>query len=377
MKGFMHHRPLLLVGLLSALFPGDAEGQIWTGTVADAQSGIPIQGAFVTLELGDEPLVLRRLTRADGGFSIAPDRDAVGQGVPWTLRVWMLGYATIEQSGLTPASGVVRLDLALTPQPLLLEGLVAETQSDRQCSPLTPGDGTLLATLWEEARKSLEIAAWGQRGRHRFVLRTYSQEMDPRTLVARAEEPPRERTTARPFESLTAGELNRVGWARWDPPGSRGEFVVFDAPDPDALLSSDFQSRYCFGIRLHPDDPNQVGISFRPEDPRGPIGLLGVVWVDRNSGRLRSLSFTYTGYPGYTDILDGPDLPEYVRRQLGGEVRFRTLPDGEVVVDRWYIRMPLQTARSILIREEGGELVRAITPTGRVVHTEEGRSPIP
>jgi iron complex outermembrane receptor protein len=101
----------LAFALLAAAAPSAAQQSPLHGVVVDPD-GVPIAGASVS----DGRAVAE--TGPDGTFSL----DARGQG-PVRLDVQRLGYASRSLSVILPASEPVRI--ALTPRPILMEGLTA------------------------------------------------------------------------------------------------------------------------------------------------------------------------------------------------------------------------------------------------------------
>ncbi len=344
--------------------PAVAQQPAVVGTVIEALGGTPVVGAIVSLRDGEGTVLTRIMVGPGGRFTLQVPRP----GDDWTIRVTSLGYAEWASPPIrVTAASPARVDVVVEPAPLAVEGIVAAAELERQCGPLPPDDGSALVRLWERARAGLDLAAWGQRGGgFLFLLRRHEREVDPvrgTVLAERQWDPP---AGPRPFVSLPADELNVLGWARQEDPMRTGSPVIYDAPDPEALLSDAFQEAHCFGIRTLEEDPELVAVTFEPERTGPPVGIIGELWMHRETAELRSLAFRFTGYPGFTDRDDGPDLPEATRARLGGEVRFQTLPSGAVVVSEWTLRMPFNTARGVMMRVDGGVLRRTFLPGGAI-----------
>jgi hypothetical protein len=357
------------VGAVLGASDVEARQGVLFGFVTDDSSGVPVVGAVVGLVDAEGTARVRVLSGPDGRYTVrAPHAGS------WTVRVTSLGYAAWDRTEIEVADATqTRLDIAVRPAPLAVAGIEAAAASDRRCAPLGTDDGTALVRLWEQARASLELAAWSQEDAgFQFLLRRHEREIDPGTGDVIAERHWNSPATRRPFESLTAEELNVVGWARYEEPSRVAGPVLYDAPDPEALLSDAFQRDYCFGVRIVEDDPTVVAVTFEPERAGPPVGLIGELWMDRETAGLRRLTVRHTGHPGFTDRTDGPDLPEPTRRLLGGEATFQTLASGAVVVSEWSLRMPLGTSRGVLVREVGGELRHTLLPGGAVAPGPRG-----
>lgn len=135
------------------------------------------------------------------------------------------------------------------------------------------------------------------------------------------------------------------------------------------LLSDLFLDEHCFAVR--DGDEGRVGLSFRPVPGRKLPDVRGVLWLDRESGELRELEYTYTNLE-----FAGPE------EQLGGRVEFERLPSGAWYIPHWRIRMPLFGVRHarfgrklierrnvIAVREEAGEVEEVRNPGGEVIRS--------
>ena len=105
---------------------------------------------------------------------------------------------------------------------------------------------------------------------------------------------------------------------------------IYYGPDAETLLNDDFSSGYCFHV-MDPERrrPNQVGLGFRAAGRNeGRVDLDGALWIDTIARALVDISYRYVGMD--------PRLEEY---DPGGQMFFREMPNGSVVIDRWSIRM--------------------------------------
>ena len=134
---------LLVALLVVAAAPAQGQGSV-SGTVTDAETGLPLAGAAVQVysEGGVEP-VAGRSTDADGAFSI--DRLAPGA---YTLNAEYLGYSEQSQDFAVDEGGVARVDVALLPEDTTLDDVVVSASRRQEkvldapasISVLTPRD---------------------------------------------------------------------------------------------------------------------------------------------------------------------------------------------------------------------------------------------
>lgn len=369
--------PVLMVALavLSALAVSPAAGQRVSGRTVAASTDAPLGGVFVTLVDDAGRRVAGYLSQPGGTFLVrAP---VAGR---YRLRAELIGYGSIERVVDLAADETVNETLRLRLEAIQLEGIVARSSRERQCS-LGSAEGDALARLWAEARKSLEIAEWAREERWlRATGYTYQRVLDLVDFEVLAE------TVRR------SGSLQRAAFAAPDPELIRAEgFIVredqggalYRGADAALLLSDAFLETHCFTLRER-EEEGLVGLRFEPTPGRDVTEIEGVLWLDAATGELRRLEYEYTDYP-----LTAP-LP---RSTFGGLTHFRHLPGGGVAVSRWRIRMPrlahgadrlaLHTVRrcgphacgdpstrralaraGLSIEEEGGEVLSFRLPDG-------------
>ena len=150
------------------------------------------------------------------------------------------------------------------------------------------------------------------------------------------------------------------------------------APYADVLLEDAFVLAHCFHVRDGGSSrPTQVGLVFETgRRRRGRVDVDGVIWVDTAARVLVGLEFRYVGI---TDISE--------RARPGGEIWFRQMTNGLLVIDHWHIRgqgareRPAHDELGSLPRIEvpiyatqyGGELVEASWPDGHAWHATLGK----
>jgi len=328
-----------------ALLPGSLAAQLVTGTVTDATSGQPLDGALVSLHTADEAQVGTGLTRRDGSYVIRPP----GPG-RYTVSVERIGYRTAESQPFTVGEATLRVDLRLETRAITVEGL--EVRGERRCD-VDPGEGEALSVLWDEARKALRVAAWTEEsGYVRYTSTHFVRRVDPETgRVIGEERSRRQGFGQRVFRSVPAEELERAGYVV-----PEGQHRVFLAPDAEVLLSDSFQRTHCFGIE---SEGGRVGLAFEPAPERRVPDIRGVLWFEPGSMQLDRLDYRYVGYE-----------PAEIDPALRSEVDFERLPGGGWIVRSWVIRMP----EAERIVGPGGRnqlrLVRMVEEGGRVQRLE-------
>jgi len=350
--------------LLLFLVPAAGSAQVIEGLIREAGSGAAIDGALVVVLDERHARVAGTLSAADGAFRITlPEPGS------YRVQAERIGYETRPSDPITVAAGetVIRT-LDIPTRAISLEGV--SVRAERRCR-VRPEEGMLAATLWEEARKALEAAAFTERQRLlRYSAVRYTRELD-RTGRVRAEESSSYTGYGdSPFAAMDVDRLLETGFVE-----ERNGERIYYAPDAHTLVSDDFLDSYCFrGVEAGPDDPEgTLGLAFEPVGRRGgPAGISGTLWIDQATNELRMLEYTY---------LDR-DMRQW-RSQIGGQVEFRRLPTGAWMIPRWWIRMPQIeqrseqapipgiTGRTVVLAgivEEGGEVTAMEASGGEAVH---------
>ena len=337
----------LVSGFLAlALGPGTAGAQSVLVEVRTQDTGEPIRGAFATLLDASGAAVRSALTNATGRYLFV-----IAEPGTYRIRVEMMGKAThISYPLLLEADHNLVHRVGLSTKAVTVEGF--EISGERVCR-VRPFAATATASIWEEARKALEVTAWGEdQGETRYHLERFTRrlnltdqavETESRASVNNAE--------ALPFRSRSAAELAADGFVLDEP-----EADTYFAPDAYALLSDDFLDTHC--MSLIPSDlgrPGSVGVTFEPTPGRDVADIRGTFWVDVETGRLQSLDFIYTH----------PD-PSLDDDRFGGQVIYERLPDGLWIVRSWRIRMPLVGAQTDDPQAEGRLLVGLLEEGGEV-----------
>ncbi|MES2177267.1 MAG: hypothetical protein V4550_05330 [Gemmatimonadota bacterium] len=162
----------------------------------------------------------------------------------------------------------------------------------------------------------------------------------------------------------SAADFVRLGFVR----EQRGLYT-FLGPDAETLLDNEFTAGYCFWVH-EPDGArvNQVGLVFEPAGRRrGRVDIAGTLWVDTAARALRDIDFAFVG----TGKQIGAPEP-------GGHIWFREMPNGVVLIDRWFLRLTCAGVDTLdrtrfrgpplwenYLHDVGGEVARASWPDGQ------------
>ncbi len=337
-----------------ATFAAPATAQTVSGTVREAATGRPVVGAMVHLVDQTNARVASFLTAADGRYSVSA-RSAGSH----ELVVERIGYAGHRVGPLELRSGerTVR-DLVVSQAPVQLTGLVVEGSGRRCGSP--SDDGGRTALLWDQVRKTLDVATWTKRhGALLLRVDQWQRVRDPGSLAVVDEaRSRREAVGGNSVRSLAPEELARTGYV------VEGDGVVdYYGPDAEALLSDEFLATHCFSVvSVQGASGAEIGLAFRPAPGRDVPDVSGVVWVEEASGRLDRIEFSYEG------------LGTLVSEHAGGIVRYAELPDGRWVVRDWHIRAPSmrQVSNQGALGRSERRMVDAVHETGSEVRSVRG-----
>lgn len=314
-------RVLILTGLASVfLATTDLSAQAIRGRLLDARMGEPVAGALIVLVDSDGTELASTVTSAQGTYHVR----APGAGV-FRLRAERIGFESSLSGDITLLAGeAVTEQLTASSSAIVLPALAVESESECR---VRPEEGYATYVLWEEARKALEITE-RTAAAHRFDGVTYQRHVN---LWGEALEQGDVQFVSyagrHPFRSVSIEELEEHGYARHAEEGT-----YFYGPDAEVLLSDEFLDSHCFRYRPGGDDL-AVGLAFEPlRFDRDRVDVEGVLWIDRETSRLRTLEFTYTGIAPPSHLGTGPG--PY------GQVVFDQLPSGGWIVREWWIRTP-------------------------------------
>jgi hypothetical protein len=315
------------------------------GRLVEADSGAPVAGGLIVMFDLEGTEVASTVTGSQGTYHVR----APGAGV-FRLRAERIGFESSLSGEIALLSGqVVTEELAASSTAIVLPVLTVESKTECR---VRPEEGETTYVVWEEARKALAVTERTAAG-YFFDATTYERTVDPWGGTLTAGETEHVSMAGRhPFRSAPIEDLEEHGYARRKPEGT-----YFYGPDAEVVLSDQFLDSHCFRSRLGDDDA-LVGLSFEPVVQGGDrVDVEGVLWLDRESSKLRTLEFRYTG-------VERPARGEGPGPH--GEMVFDQLPGGGWIVREWWIRVPLGS------QQRGVRTyVTYVQRGGRVRHTEQ------
>jgi len=343
--------------VVAALAAASLQSQAIATRLVSGDPGLAVPGALVLLTdtLGHE--LGRLLTDESGRIGFGP----VAPGV-YRLRVLRIGYQRWESPAFALAAGDTLSRPILVPQQaIVLAGL--EVKAERQCR-VHPAEGSLAATLWDEARKAMEATTYTASHRlYRFQTTHYTRSYDRSgTQVLSEDRSLGTGWNAWPWSALPPESVAVHGFIQLDSAGA----ATYYGPDLGVLFSDEFLGRHCLGVREPPPSlrDSMIGVAFEPVRSRGrhQVDIGGVLWLRRQTTELVSLEFRYADHGGW--LVYG----------AGGSMAFDRLPSGAWVIRQWSIRAPrlrvgnrADTVGVAGYREEGAQVLQVLTAAGRPV----------
>ena len=334
--------------LLGAVGVDSAGAQSVRGTVVMPDGVTPASGVVaLLLRASSDSIVARAVTATSGGYLLrAP---TAGE---YRLRLLRLGQQpeTVGPFVLQGDESIER-NVVLVNRPIALARFNVRGKDECRTRPDT---GLLVAQLLGEARKALLASvATSLDGEGTSEYQLFIRVEDTRRRPTRPEVTRTvTRPSARPFTSLSPDSLARVGYVV-----TADDSVIYHGPDAEVLLSDAFAARHCFQVvEAGADRAGAIGVAFRPVAvPPGIVEIRGTIWMERETGTLQSVEFTYD------------PIPDADRRAgVGGEVDFLRTESGLWLVKRWNIRMP-----KVALKQEPGIAGPMPTPP-RTVRVIEG-----
>lgn len=316
MRLFAYSR-IAIGALCLALTSHRSAAQRVAGVVRDSASREPIPGAVVTLLDSAGGLASRTITGADGRFRL----PVVG-GVR-RLQVLRIGFRPRVLALKTPASDTT-IAVGMTAVATLLETFSVLEQPN--CSKRA--DRSTALALWEQARAAL-LASVVARDANPAFVRTllYDRTLDEHgTHIESQTVADSTFISSQAVRSAkTAGEFATTGYL--EETSARRRYY---APDADVLLDPTFVATHCFS--LHDGSvahAGELGLVFEPAHERDDVvDIAGVLWIDHQTPALRLLEFHFTGLE-----------PAAASAGSGGDMVFREMRNGVVVVERWNLHV--------------------------------------
>ncbi|MEP7327404.1 MAG: carboxypeptidase-like regulatory domain-containing protein [Gemmatimonadota bacterium] len=360
----MTRMPTLFIAAPAILFIGlsrPAVGQELSGRLEQIQTRQPLSGALVVLVDSAGHEVTRTVSSPSGAFAVRAPFSGRFQ-----VRVLRIGARPWSSVPLMLAPGERReIRLTLEDNPVLLPEIEIRAAGNR-CG-LRPGDSDAMARLLTEAEKALAIATETIReGQLQFRTETWTNRPHPDGTPGERERRTSLGVAAWPVQSAPPESLAIWGFVHDGPPyGTPEELVtergpVFYGPDERVLFANWFLDAHCFSVEADSSSAGPVLVMrFRPARPRRGVDIAGTLRLNRETLELRGITFRYTGLGSWVP----PD-------SAGGELSFRRLRSGAMIIDRWTLRAPIP-------------LFRAGSPTrffgfaesgGRVIEVQRGRT---
>lgn len=352
----------LLFAWTGATLPASA--QILVVRVTDEAGVRSLQGVLVIVEgrVGERP---RRLLSDAQGRVVFPGLTAA----VYRVRGERIGLESTEATVEVGREGTSRVELALAETAIAIEGL--SVAAEARCETLPEARETV-ASVWEEARKGLEVARWTTEvGAFEFRTRWVSRDVDQQTGQVSNLETRTSRSFSRtPYVSRPVANLLGEGFIQDQDEVPGGE--RYFAPDAAVLLSDEFLETHCMRVRTRSGDGGAlIGLAFEPTGARPVADIAGTLWIDPARWALRSLEYGYVPAVGAVET-----------HGSGGELHFEQLPNGAWIVQEWVIRMPLlamardaagmETVYQYGIRDQGGTVLSIRDPRSGTVISGPG-----
>jgi hypothetical protein len=303
---------------------GRPAAQVVRGIVVLPDSTTPASGVIVLATDARGTTAARALTTSRGQFAVtlpAPGR--------YGFTLLRIGYRPTRIPEIDVAAGASDVRrFILSDNAVVLSSINVR---ERETCRVNADTGYMVARVWEEARKAMLTTQLSSDDSPLFAeWIEYDRMLDSTARLVREQ---RIHTTRNPtthaFRSRPAGFLDSAGYVVADSTGT-----MYFAPDAEVLLSESFAADHCFRLVGAPKSagtPELIGVGFQPtRDRRDKREIEGTLWVDRATAELRALEFRYT------------NMPDLVRAAAaGGRVEFLRLKDGNWLVSRWHVRMPV------------------------------------
>lgn len=307
------------------LAPAVSHGQSIRGVVFDQING-PVAGVVVELLDRGTGVSARTLTNARGEFGLT----AASPGT-FRVRAMRIGFhPTVSTPVSLKPGSVFTHRLELNSVPLLLDSIRGGLGN--ACLTLGEPAAETIEALWEQARTAIAAAQltadeWRVDATSLAYDRTVDSDSGHRVLTQRS-------TIHSGFAAGQRGvrapdSLREIGYVVTEADSS----TTYHGPSLELLQSSAFSEDHCFRVALS-SDSSLLGIAFEPTPNRRVAELRGVLWLDRQSSKLRSLEYSYV------------NIPPLQAAESGGEMEFVRLGEGGWAVSRSYLRMPVLEQRT-------------------------------
>lgn len=332
------------LGVLPALL----SAQTVRGVVVD-QLDRPLSGVVLQLSDSTSRVVMRALTNERGEFRLTGPQDG-----RYRIRSTRIGFQPVnsELLALGRAADLTQR-IVLVSRPVVLQAVRSVVRTN--CRPLGLDSTAATFAAWEQVRAALTAAdVTSDNQQLSTTTLTYDRTKTLDGVPVQQSGRVTSAKGAQAWHSVSADSLRKVGYVVMD---GDGKGRVFHGPDLRVLASDVFTEDHCFHVTTSPDSA-RFGIAFEPTPQRRNMPeITGTFWIDPATSELRELQWQYINVARNID-----------ETSTGGEMRFARLRNGQWLISRWTIRMPLVTSgggaeqNSITFRgvkTAGGELVSA------------------
>jgi hypothetical protein len=355
-------RRAILAAVLAHLATRAAVAQEVRGRALAPGSAASVAGVIVTLVDEAGLSVARTLTSDSGAFRLrAPRPDR------YWLRALRIGFRPTVSPPFALAIGqTLERDVELDTRAVTLAAV--QVAAERTCR-VRPDSSSAAFAAWEEARKALDASLLTRGRRYTMEVVRFERFLSPRTEAALSEHEVEGRgASTRPFVAVPLAQLDSMGYVQREP-----EWTTYRGPDEEVLLSEQFAATHCLHL-AEAAAGDEVSLAFEPVRERTLSDIRGTLALDRTTGALRRLEFTFVNVGR-----------EVERERAGGRVYFRQLPSGGWIIDRWVMRYPLlqrgmvqragsmgEVRQGLLRREETLELQAMHETGGEVTEVARG-----
>ena len=333
--------PAILCASLLATLPAQLSSQMLTGNVKRSD-GSPVAAAVVMAYSARGDTTPPMLTGTNGRFVMR-----VPTSRQYTIYVRSIGLKpTRVELPLVRAGRDSTIDIQMEPLVITLSSVVGNVPSPgfdlsagSECREGNTGIEKV-RDIWTEVTNNLVTSRVVSTViRREFDWRMFNSSTDARTAETKsAYHSDTSALTTRPFRSVGAHELKRRGYMISD---GRGQ--IYRAPDETVLLDATFIDSHCFSpVRRTGGGDGLIGLHFAPIARSTRNDIRGTFWLDSATSNLSSFEFSYSQVITPKERKTFPQEPDSVSSSIspafhipGGELRFRRLPDGSVIIDSW------------------------------------------
>ncbi|MEP6730550.1 MAG: carboxypeptidase-like regulatory domain-containing protein [bacterium] len=320
---------------VTLLFSTPASAQLLRGRALLPSDSLPAAGAVIMLIDSTGAIVGRALADERGAFTLhAP------AGGSYQLRGLRIGFRpSTSDRFIVAANGVTTHNLSMVGSAVVLAA--THVVADSRCASYRDS-ATMAYLAWEEARKALLSSSLARASSvFEMDLVKFEQRFSASgdALISNTETETSGRTT-KPFTAFAEARLASDGYVTRDETG-----VLYAAPDEEVLLSDSFAETHCMRLEVSSSAQDTIVLAFTPTPARTLPDVAGRLVIERATGRLRRLEFSYVNV-----------TREEEKAHAGGTINFRMLPTGSWIVDRWALRLPI-FERRIVRAFKGGSTI--------------------